>query len=127
MNKDDRILRCWRYLLLIFKARKRKNYSIEAINLLSQYHFFLTQRQSMQLLWSRTVNTHGIPGKNIPCDLLLEHFNRLCKEAVLTLGSNKTPTAIERMGRCVGSIDILLDDYDKELSLHERSGRHCFQ
>lgn len=36
----QRILRCWRYLLLIFKAAKRKNYSIEALNLLCQYHFF---------------------------------------------------------------------------------------
>ena len=37
---DNRIIRCWRYFMLIFKARRRKNYSIEALHLLTNYHFF---------------------------------------------------------------------------------------
>lgn len=63
-----RVLRCWRYLMLFFKAHRRYNYSIEAVNLLSQYHFFLTPRQAEQLLWSRFINTHGIPGRNIAAE-----------------------------------------------------------
>lgn len=43
----DRILRCWRYLMLLFKAKKRKNYSIEALNVLAQYHFLLTTEASI--------------------------------------------------------------------------------
>ena len=35
----ERILRCWRYLLLVFKASRRTNYSVEAFTLLAQYHF----------------------------------------------------------------------------------------
>ncbi len=35
----NRIIRCWRYLLLIFKICGRKNYSIKAFTLLSQYSF----------------------------------------------------------------------------------------
>lgn len=35
-----RIICCWRYFMLVFKARRRKNYSIEALNLLADYHFF---------------------------------------------------------------------------------------
>ena len=35
-----RILRCWRYFMPFFKASKRKNYAIEALTFLSQYHFF---------------------------------------------------------------------------------------
>lgn len=35
-----RVLRCWRYLMLVFKVHRRPNYSIEAIHLLAQYHFF---------------------------------------------------------------------------------------
>lgn len=101
-----RILRCWRYLML---ATKRKNYSIEALNLLAQYHFFLSQRQAQQLIWSR-INTHGISGRNIPADLFMEHLNRVCKEAVLNLGSHKTPRALERVGKCVGVIAELLDE-----------------
>ena len=33
----------------IFKKAQRKNYAIEALNLLSQYHFFLTPRQAEKL------------------------------------------------------------------------------
>ena len=119
-----RILRCWRYLMLVFKTTKRKNYSIEALNLLAQYHFFLSQRQAQQLIWSRCINTHGISGRNIPADLFMEHLNRVCKEAVLNLGSNKTPQALERVGKCVGVVAELLDEYDQELGIRELSGSH---
>ena len=119
-----RILRCWRYLLLIFRYRQRKNYCVEALNLLAQFHFFLTQRQSQQLIWSRCINVHGLPGKNIPCDLFLEHLNRICKQAVETLGSNFSEKALERVGRCVGILDGLLDQFDRDLSISEISGSH---
>uniref|UniRef100_A0A1X7U352 Uncharacterized protein n=1 Tax=Amphimedon queenslandica TaxID=400682 RepID=A0A1X7U352_AMPQE len=41
-----------------------------------------------QLLWSRTINTIGRPGKNIPMDLHMEHLNRVVKDAMRTLSSN---------------------------------------
>ena len=34
----NRVLRCWKYLLPIFKSSGCKNYSIEALNLLCQHH-----------------------------------------------------------------------------------------
>ena len=74
----------------------------------------------MQLVWSRCINTRGIQGKNIPSDLFMEHLNRVCKEVVLTLGSNKTLEAMKRVGKCVGAINDLLEDYDTELSLDGR-------
>lgn len=37
----DRTLRCWKFNFLAFKAAKRKNYSIEALNLLSSGELFL--------------------------------------------------------------------------------------
>ena len=114
----------WRYLILIYKARKRKNYAIEGLNLLAQYHFFLPQRQAQQLLWSSCINIHGLPGRNIPCDLYMKHLNRICKHAVQALGSNKTRVALEKVGKCVGVIDALLVEYDKELKIGEISGRH---
>ena len=86
----NRIIRCWKYFLLIFKAARRKNYAIEAFTLLAQEKFLLSPRQSLQLKWSRTINTHGLPGKNIPCDLYMEHLNRESKSALSGLGSNIT-------------------------------------
>ena len=64
------VLRCWKFLLLYFKASKRKNYSTEAVNLLAQYYYLLPPRLASQLIWSRIVNVHGKPGCNISCDLL---------------------------------------------------------
>ena len=119
-----RILRCWRYLMLMFKATMRKNYSIEALNLLAQYHFFLSPRQAEQLIWSRCINTCGIPGRNIPSDLFMEHLNRTCKVAVANLGSNKTSAGLTRAGKCVGVLHDLLSTYDKDLGVPEHSGCH---
>ena len=120
----SRILRCWRYFMLIFKHRQRKNYCQEALNILGQYHFFLTARQSQQLIWSRCINVHGIPGRNIPCDLFLEHLNKICKQSVEMLGSNFSEEALERVGHCVGIINSLLENFDQDLSVPDISGSH---
>ena len=119
-----RILHCWRYLTLVFKEAQRKNYAIEGLNLLSQYHFFFSPRQKEQLMWSRCINVHGIPGRNIAADLHFEHLNRMCKVAVENLCSNKTPAALKRVGRCVGVLSKLAETFDKELGISDIFGTH---
>ena len=58
------------------KATNRTNYSIEAFNLLAQHDFVLSPRAKQQLIiWERTVNVSGVRGKNISCDLFMEHLN----------------------------------------------------
>lgn len=37
----DRVKRLWKYFLLLFKASGRKNYAIEAVTMLTQYHITL--------------------------------------------------------------------------------------
>ena len=49
----DRILRYWKLLLVIFKSTNKYNYAKEAVILLMQYHYLLSDRQRQQLLWSR--------------------------------------------------------------------------
>jgi len=68
----DRILRCWRYMLLLFKASNKTKFSY---SLLAHYQYLFSERMCKQLLWSRTVNVHGKPGKNIPMALHMEHLN----------------------------------------------------
>ena len=92
-----RVVRCWRYMLLFFTRTQRKNYSIEAFSLLAQYHFLFSQRQVHQLVWGRFINVHGLPGRNIPCDLYMEHLNRVVKDVVHGLKANKTPEALVRV------------------------------
>jgi L1 cell adhesion molecule like protein len=120
----DRILLCWRFFMLIFKVTQRKNYSVEALNLLSQYHFFLSPRQKEQLIWSRCINTHGLPGRNILCDLHMEHLNRVCANAVGNLCANKSNTAIERAGKCVGVLSKVGKEFDEALGISDIFGNH---
>lgn len=119
-----RILRCWRYFLLLFKASNRTNYSIEAFTLLAQHKYLFSPRMAMQLQWSRTINVHGRPGKNIPADLHMEHLNRLCKDCIGGLGANITDKSIERAGRCLKRLERTLQQYDSENGVKEISGMH---
>ena len=88
-----RVLRCYRYLLPKFRSSGRNNYAIETLNFLIQHDYALSECQANELIWSRFINTHGYPGKNIPNDLHSEHLNRLCK----TVGGNKTEKCICRV------------------------------
>lgn len=116
-----RVLRCWRYMFLLFKATNRVNYSIEAFTMLAQYEFLFSQRQHKQLLWSRFVNVHGLPARNIPCDLFMEHLNRVCKEAVNDLKSNKTTTSLVKV---VGVLDEVVKKFNQNNGVPNRYGTH---
>ena len=49
----DRVMRVWKYFLLLFKASGCHNYAIEALTLLSQYYLILPPQLAEQLKWSR--------------------------------------------------------------------------
>ena len=118
----ERVMICWKYMLLIFKATGRRNYSIEAFHTLSNYRL-LPPRQAHQLVWSQFIIVHGngIPGHNIPSDLHMEHLNRLCKECIHHLGANKTEKAIIRVSKCMGPIFTIISNFDKEHGCHHTS------
>lgn len=120
----ERIIRCWRYFLPIFKASGRTNYVIEAFNLLFQYEYVYTPRMKQQLMWERTVNIHGRPGKNVSMDLHMEHINRECKVAMGSLGSNITEEAVARIGKSIGEVMKVTHQFDTVNSVAEESGKH---
>jgi len=74
----DRILRCWRYMVLLFKVSNKTKYPVEAYNLLAHYQYLFSERMCKQLLWSHlhTVNVHGKTDKNILMYLHMKHLNR---------------------------------------------------
>ena len=119
-----RICKCWQFFLPIFKSTRQKNYAIEAFTLLAQLNFLFASRMATQLKWSRTINTHGRPGKNISCELHMEHLNRLCKGASTGLGSNVTDNAVLRIGKCLGDLSKVTDSYDTENEVPVESGFH---
>lgn len=108
----ERIIRCWKFLLPLFKSSERTNYSVEAVTLLTQYYYLFSPRMAAQLAWSRTVNTHGHAGKNISCDLHLEHLNRVAKGALGRLSSNITEKSVKRIGKTVGIMSNLSHKFD---------------
>ena len=82
------------------------------------------ERMRMQLLWNRTVNVHGCPGKNMPCNLHMEHLNRECKGSISGLGANITDGAIQRVGRSLRSHTKILENFDKANDIASQSGYH---
>ena len=120
----ERIMRVWQYFLLLFKASNRTNYSIEALTLLAQYHMILPPCLAEQLKWSRFINTHGLPGHNISCDLHMEHLNRLAKDAIKGLGANKSTKTIDRVGKAIGTITKSLANFDTVNNVPDESGQH---
>ena len=106
------ILECWHYLLPLFHNSKRRNYSNEALDFLFQYEYDLPSQQTQRLLYSRFVNTKGARGRNIPFVLHQEHLNRLCKDCVKGLGSNKTKQGITQCSKALGTLYDLLKNFD---------------
>ena len=119
-----RVIRCWRLLLPLFKSANRKNYALEALNLLWQYNVVLSPREKMQLVWSRFVNTKGKPGCNVACDMHMEHMNRACKDILVHLGANISNKSIVRAGRCIGPITKVTQRFDSETNITPTLSSH---
>ena len=120
----DRVLRCWRYMLPMFINARRKNYAIESLNFLVQHDVTLPPRQAAELIWSRFINVHGLPGRNIPNDLHMEHLNRIVKNSIKGLGANKTEAAITKIGRALGVVAPILENFDETNNVTTLSGTH---
>lgn len=106
-----RLLRVWKFLLLIFKAAHRKKNSIEALTILVQYYALLSPRQREQLLWSRFINMNGRQGENKAADLHMEHLNRTIKTAI-GHQSSLTPKVLKRIGKCSGQLLNVCEQFD---------------
>ena len=120
----ERILRYWKFLLVIFKSSNKRNYAKEAVNLLLQYYYLFSDRQREQLLWSRCINTRGYQGANIPGDLHMEHLNRRLKTAMRNLGANIKPRSIERAGKCIAAVHHVCEEFEEQTSSHHTSIHH---
>lgn len=118
------VLDCWHYLLPLFHNSGRRNYTNEAFLFLCQYYHDLPMQQAEQMLYSRFVNTKRMQGRNIPLDLHQDHLNRLCKDCVKDLGSNKTKESIVRCSKALGVLQEMLDNFDDHNNVSIPSGAH---
>ena len=120
----DRNYQMLKILLPLFKSTKRTNYSIEAVTLLAQYYYLFLPRIAVQLAWSRTIDIYGRTGKNISCNLHLEHKNRVAKNALGGLSSNITEKSVERIGKTVGGMSNLSRRFDVHNNVPTPSDYH---
>ena len=101
----ERILKYWKFLQVIFKSTNHPNYAKEAVNLLLQYYYKFSEWQKAQLLWSLCVNTRGLHGCNLLCDLYMEHLNRRLKKVLRSMGANVIPATIVKAGKALGPVE----------------------
>ena len=120
----DRVLRYWRFLFLVFKNAGRKNYSLEALNLLVQDQYLLSPREKAQLKWGRFINTQGRQGCNIPCDLHTEHLNRRLKCIMRNMGANVTDKSISVAAKSIGVVNNICKVFENEVDAQSSSDRH---
>jgi hypothetical protein len=121
----DRILMCWKFLLLHFHADKGSTkYALEALFLQFQQHALLTPRQAYRQRWNRGVNNQGQKGKNVPLDIEVEHNNNMLKEAVRKMGPNVCFNAVNHAAKMVKIAAETVDKVARECDIMKRSGKH---
>lgn len=120
----ERTIRCWKVFMLHFHASHCVKYAWEALRLQFQL-IHLPPAISHQLKWERYVNTHGGPGRNLPCDLFNEHMNKLFKEIVGSMGANFTKESIQRAARSVSTLSKITATYDSEAGVPVQAVAHA--
>lgn len=120
----ERVIQLWKFFLVAFKASGHRNYAKEAMTLLLQVKYKLSERKVSQFTWGRFINTHGRKGCNIPCDLHMEHLNRRYKSIVLNLGANQTKAAMRRASRCISIVHHVCQTMESEFVGKHTSDHH---
>ena len=120
----DRVLQYWRFLFLVFKNAGRKKYSLEALNLLVQDRYLLSPREKAQLKWGKFINTQGLQGCNIPCDLHMEHLNCRLMSIMRNMGANVTEKSISIAAKSIGVVNNICKVFESEVEAQSSSDHH---
>ena len=83
-----------------------------------------SERMANQLIWSRTINTSGKQGRNIPMDLHMEHLNKNFKGAISHLGPNNLGPSLQRTGKALKVLMDMQSHYDEETAVPKESWFH---
>lgn len=120
----ERLMRCWRLMLLYFTYSGHKKYALEALSLQAAVSATANTRLAKELLTSRFVNSQGGPGKNIPTDLFMEHLNRTLKDYYPSLGANISDSTIVQIAKSLKTLMDISSNFDHTFELHPESLHH---
>ena len=119
-----RLLRCWKFLLIHFKANGRTKYALEAFRLIAQTSALLSPRKAHQLIWNRTCNPNGGNGNNIPLDLNNEFLNRVFNDDINTFRPNISAHSVDRSSQSLKRLNDTLENFDQVTRVRRDSGHH---
>ena len=112
-------------LLQYFKSYGSfSKYAVEMFTAIAQRKALLSEEMAHRIRWGRFVNWAGGRGKNIECDTAQEICNRTCRNIVLGMGANKTPTAIVRASKSAAGVEQIVTRFDVETGIHKKSTAH---
>ena len=120
----ERVTRMWKHLMLYFRACGKTKYTLEALFLHVQLNAILTPREAHCLKWNRSVNTLGGAGKNIACDLAMEHTIKTTKNLFHGQGANFTMEGAQIYSRSTNAVQMVIDNFDKEGNVKKQSSKH---
>ena len=123
----DRIILCWRFFLLYYKAFNHSKYAFAGFLLLANVTVLLPEAKAHSLIWNRTVSNKGGKGKNMSLDVRLEQWNCLTKELISHLGVNLNEKCAKREANAIAFLEEILLTIDKDLSVKRPSGKHTVQ
>ena len=123
-SAGERVLRCLQYFLRLltftfYQILLRSRSSV------GSYMPFL---QDTETKWKGRgggfVNMHGLPGRDIPLDLLMEHFNHLAKGAMRNPPPYKTrQKSITKIGWYLVTLHPICEYFDSENWVHFGSSK----
>lgn len=120
----SRIIRCWKYMTLLFKTYHHTKYAFAGLQLQAHIYAVCSPSEAHRLMWNRTINVSGKKGKNISLDLRLEHLNHVLKEMLRNLGPNLNEYTEKRASHSLMFIEKMLRFADDEMGRHQPSGHH---
>ena len=99
-------------------------FSIEMLINILQSEVLLSEAEAYHCKWAATVNWKGGAGHNIEIDLFQENMNCEMKKLIKSMGANKTEKAISRASKASGGVTKIVQSFEKQVSIHERSSTH---
>lgn len=89
-----------------------------------QVYGLLSPKNAHLLIWNRFIKNKAGPGGNIPLDVQLEFYNKSVKQAMKNLGPNASKRSMDRICHSVGFTMSLMRNFDDNLNVFRRSGKH---